>query len=118
MYVPQEVLLYAGARAGHQLTQIVMEYCDKGSLMHAIKKGLFLASSRWGPHLALRALLRTAQEVAQGMLHLHQANVIHGGERFCDQESQKARWWVLSIPVRVVFRPPHPDGDTFWLCTD
>ncbi len=76
----QEVLLRADAKAGYQLTQIIMEHCDKGSLLQAISRGLFLPSSKWGPRLALRALLRTAQEVAQGMWHIHQCNVIHGGE--------------------------------------
>ena len=35
-------------------------------------------ASKWGSKLALRALLRTAREVAQGMWHIHSANVIHG----------------------------------------
>ncbi len=79
---PQEVLLRANANGKGtlgQLTQIIMEHCDKGSLAQAITKKLFLPSSKWGARLALRALLRTAQEVAQGMWHIHQCNVIHGG---------------------------------------
>ena len=34
--------------------------------------------SRWTARVALRALLRTAREVCQGMTHLHELNVIHG----------------------------------------
>ena len=49
-------------------------YCS----MQAIKRGLFRPTSKWGGKLALRALLRTAREVAQGMHHIHQSNVIHG----------------------------------------
>jgi hypothetical protein len=75
----QEVLQRANARMGHQLTQIVMEHCDKGSLLQAINRGLFRPSSKWGHKLALRALLRTAREIAQGMWHIHQNNVVHGG---------------------------------------
>lgn len=41
----QEVLVRANARPGHLLTQIVMDHCDKGSLLQAIKRGLF----RWEP---------------------------------------------------------------------
>lgn len=80
----QEVLIRADAKIGFSLTQIIMEYCDKGSLLQAIDKGLFSPTSRWGARLALRALLRTAQEIALGMVHIHQCNVIHGGEAaFC-----------------------------------
>ncbi|KAJ9506681.1 hypothetical protein QJQ45_005487, partial [Haematococcus lacustris] len=78
MAVIQEVLQQANARPGSLLTQIVMEHCDKGNLLQAIERGLFKPTERWGPRLALRALLRTAREIAQGMLHIHQSDVVHG----------------------------------------
>ncbi len=37
----------------------VMEHCDHGSLHAAIQRGIFKPTSRWGPKLALRALIRT-----------------------------------------------------------
>lgn len=73
-----EVLMQLDAQPGQYLTQIVMEYCDKGSLQKAINRGLFKANSRWNTRLALRALLRTAREIAQGMCHIHKSNVVHG----------------------------------------
>lgn len=56
----------------------VMELCDHGSLHGAIQRGMFKPSSRWGAQLAMRALVRTAREIAQGMLHLHSQQVLHG----------------------------------------
>ena len=55
-----------------------MEMCDQGSLATAIQKGTFQPAARWSKYLALRALLRTAREVAQGMSYLHEYNIIHG----------------------------------------
>ena len=55
-----------------------MEHCDHGSLHAAIQRGIFKPTSRWGAKLALRALIRTVREVAQGMFHLHSNNVLHG----------------------------------------
>lgn len=74
----RDVLFHVDAKPGDYLTQIVMEYCDKGSLQQAINKGLFKASPTWSSRLALRAYLRTAREVAQGLCHIHKSNVIHG----------------------------------------
>lgn len=53
----------------------MQEHCDQGSLLTAIQKGVFLPTSKFGPKVALRALYRTAREVAQGMLHLHTCKV-------------------------------------------
>ena len=52
--------------------------CDQGSLATAIQKGTFQPAARWSKYLALRALLRTAREVAQGLSYLHLHNIIHG----------------------------------------
>lgn len=57
---------------------MIMECCDRGSLHSAIAKGLFKTSSKWNNKIALRALLRTAREIAQGMSHLHMSRVVHG----------------------------------------
>ncbi|KXZ49376.1 hypothetical protein GPECTOR_21g602 [Gonium pectorale] len=74
----REVLASMGAKPGHYIAQMVMEHCDHGSLHSAIQRGIFKPASRWGPKLALRALIRTVREVAQGMFHLHSNNVLHG----------------------------------------
>ncbi|GFH06748.1 protein kinase domain-containing protein [Haematococcus lacustris] len=55
-----------------------MEFCEKGTLLEAIQAGVFKASTWRNARQALRALLRTAAEVAQGMLHLHMLGVMHG----------------------------------------
>ncbi|KAG2500059.1 hypothetical protein HYH03_002336 [Edaphochlamys debaryana] len=74
----RDVLTHIGARPGHYITQMIMEYCDRGSLHQAINKGLFKSSTKWNNKIALRALLRTAREIAQGMSHLHACRVVHG----------------------------------------
>lgn len=55
-----------------------MELCDRGSLQSAISKGVFAPGARWGAGTALRALVRTVREVAQGMSYLHQQGIQHG----------------------------------------
>lgn len=52
--------------------------CLRGSLHQAIAKGLFKTNSKWNNKIALRAMLRTAREIAQGMSHLHMCRVVHG----------------------------------------
>ncbi|GIL66764.1 hypothetical protein Vafri_20265, partial [Volvox africanus] len=74
----RELLSQVQAKPGDFLTQIVMEFCDRGSLQWAIDKNLFRASSRWNARVALRAMLRTAREIAQGMCHLHASQIMHG----------------------------------------
>ncbi|KAG2487433.1 hypothetical protein HYH03_014000 [Edaphochlamys debaryana] len=74
----RDVLATMGAKPGNYITQMILEHCDHGSLHAAIQRGIFRPSSRWGSKLALRALIRTAREVAQGMFHLHANNVLHG----------------------------------------
>ncbi|KAG2492505.1 hypothetical protein HYH03_009170 [Edaphochlamys debaryana] len=99
-----QVLSYLKAQPGMFMTHIIMEYCDRGSLLSAIKRGIFrmdayaedltstsptaagtstAASSEAGGarltrRVVLRALLRTARDVAQGMCHLHANGIIHG----------------------------------------
>lgn len=48
------------------------------TVQSAIDKGLFQVSAQWSARVALRALLRTAREVALGVQHLHHNNVLHG----------------------------------------
>ncbi|PNG99789.1 Dual specificity protein kinase shkB, partial [Tetrabaena socialis] len=81
----------------HALSRSVVgggEYCDRGSLQRAIDKSIFRASARWNSRVALRAMLRTAREIAQrvalramlrtareiaqGMCHLHASQIVHG----------------------------------------
>lgn len=51
--------------------------CLQSTLAYAIRKGIFCASmnSAWSPRLVLRALLRTAYEIASGMAYLHSMQV-------------------------------------------
>ncbi|KAG2438642.1 hypothetical protein HXX76_005189 [Chlamydomonas incerta] len=75
-----DVLRQLGAAPGKYVVQIVSEWCDEGTLHAAIRKGVFKAQpqNRRSRTWALRALLRTAREVALGMCHLHSLNIIHG----------------------------------------
>ncbi|GLI66121.1 hypothetical protein VaNZ11_009848 [Volvox africanus] len=79
-----DVLKQLGAAPGKYVMQIVCEWCDEGTLLSAIRDGVFRTQSP-GPGMpgrsrtwALRALLRTAREIAQGMCHLHSLGIIHG----------------------------------------
>ncbi|KAG2435901.1 hypothetical protein HXX76_007096 [Chlamydomonas incerta] len=135
----RHVLHYMKAQPNTYLTHIIMEYCDRGSLLNAIKRGIFRlepeaaaeAAEATGPSSAsslrstahssdpegwattaaaaaassaasggragltpipeaaadsvrfprrvvLRAILRTARDIAQGMAHLHANGIIHG----------------------------------------
>eukprot|EP00198_Chlamydomonas_reinhardtii_P001073 XP_001690408.1 serine/threonine protein kinase 21 [Chlamydomonas reinhardtii] len=58
--------------------QHVMELCAKSTLHNAIRRGTFKLTPQWTLRLARRALLRTAVEVARGLLHLHEMGVVHG----------------------------------------
>ena len=43
-----------------------MEYCDRGCLSDMTKRGIFRpVEGRWGIDTSMRALIRTAKEVAQ-----------------------------------------------------
>ena len=58
---------------------VVQQYCDKGTLDSAVQGGVFRGGGpSWPERVALRALLRTAAELARGLLHLHDGNVVHG----------------------------------------
>lgn len=49
-----------------------------GTLAEAIKKKRFQGNQKWCERVALRALTRTATEVARGMAQLHDMGVVHG----------------------------------------
>ncbi|KAG2486838.1 hypothetical protein HYH03_014521 [Edaphochlamys debaryana] len=80
-----EALSRSGARPGKTLVLLVQEFCERGTLSHAIRQGLFRPAVPPGDpafpqqeRLARRMLLRTAAEICRGLVHLHAANVIHG----------------------------------------
>ena len=53
--------------------QLVLEYCDFGSLRDALDQGSLNPLGR--PNYA--AVLETAADVAKGMLHLHACGIVH-----------------------------------------
>ncbi|EFJ51709.1 hypothetical protein VOLCADRAFT_120439 [Volvox carteri f. nagariensis] len=78
-YSIHEVLLQLGAREGQFLTMVIMEYCDGGSLLAALKEGPFHRdTTSWSPRMWLRSTVRTALEIAHGMKHLHLSGLVHG----------------------------------------
>ncbi|KXZ50891.1 hypothetical protein GPECTOR_14g14 [Gonium pectorale] len=65
--------------AGQTMVMAVQELCEYGNLWRAIQQGMFQAKEgQRTEHLARRTLLRTASEIARGMIHLHAASVVHG----------------------------------------
>lgn len=54
-------------------------WLTQGTLQEAIyKRQVFRESPKWNKRIAARALFRTAREIALGMQHLHNSNVLHG----------------------------------------
>ncbi|GIL63496.1 hypothetical protein Vafri_17548 [Volvox africanus] len=78
LLVLHQVLHSLGAETGKMVVLVIQEYCDRGTLESAIRKSFFRATPRWGLRLARRALLRSAVEIARGLLHLHDWGVVHG----------------------------------------
>lgn len=57
----------------------VMELCDRGTLLDMIRKSLFQpAPPKWNETIALRALLRSAAEVAKALVFVHGLDIVHG----------------------------------------
>lgn len=74
-----KILLQLQVKPGQFIAVVIMEYADKGTLQDAIyKRQIFKESPRWNKRIAARALFRTAREIAIGMQHLHNSNVMHG----------------------------------------
>ncbi|GLI68315.1 hypothetical protein VaNZ11_012676, partial [Volvox africanus] len=55
---------------------IVQEFCDGGSLRHAIEARSFLNSATGSPQMEW--VLQMAREIAGGLQYLHEHNIIHG----------------------------------------
>ncbi|KAG2430466.1 hypothetical protein HXX76_009989 [Chlamydomonas incerta] len=73
-----QALVDLHAEPGRHCTVVVMEYMDAGTLHHAIVRGEFSARRSLEHRTKLLALLLTAQELAQGMAHLHGLDILHG----------------------------------------
>ena len=54
--------------------QLVLEFCDRGTLREALDAWAFTTANG---EINYRAVLDTACDVARGMLHLHELNIIH-----------------------------------------
>ncbi|GFR44239.1 hypothetical protein Agub_g5439, partial [Astrephomene gubernaculifera] len=78
LLVLHQILFELRAKIGQMVVVVVQEYCDKATLGGALERGLFTPGHVWQERVAVRALLRTAAEVARGLLHLHDAGVVHG----------------------------------------
>ncbi|KAG2483145.1 hypothetical protein HYH03_017991 [Edaphochlamys debaryana] len=73
-----QVAALVRAREGDLLTATIMEHADHSTLDHAVQRGLFSGARVWSPRVALRALLRTALEIAFALQHLHGRGITHG----------------------------------------
>ncbi|GLI66928.1 hypothetical protein VaNZ11_010967 [Volvox africanus] len=78
LIVLHQILHALRAETGKMVVIVVQEYCDRGTLDNAIRKSVFRPTLMWGMRLARRALLRSAVEIARGLLHLHDSGVVHG----------------------------------------
>ncbi|GLC34729.1 hypothetical protein PLESTF_001964400 [Pleodorina starrii] len=73
-----QALLDLKAEVGQHCTVVVMEHMDAGTLHQAIVRGDFSARRSSEHRPKLLSLLLTAQELAQGMAHLHALDILHG----------------------------------------
>lgn len=53
-----------------------MELCDRGTLMDAVSKDIFKPDIKWGYTLAMRALIRSAGEIAKAVSFIHRYMII------------------------------------------
>ncbi|KAG2440536.1 hypothetical protein HYH02_010414 [Chlamydomonas schloesseri] len=72
------VLVSMGTVPGRYVTVVVLEWCNQGTLLQAIRHRPFNPERSPANGEGLLALLRTALEVAQGMRYLHSLGIIHG----------------------------------------
>ncbi|PNW87622.1 hypothetical protein CHLRE_02g141806v5 [Chlamydomonas reinhardtii] len=91
-----------GVLPGQILMVMVLELCESGSLSNALRNGAFTPQpGRLSPLTARRMLVRTATEVCRGMLHLHNANVIHGdlkpGNVLLSRSNKDRRGFVAKV---------------------
>ena len=97
-----QILTNAHCKPGSYLTVIVMEFCNKGPLTDIISRGIFLnRSSREMERICLRAIIRTAREVAQGMCHLHACQIVHGDLKPCNVLVRGSRADCHGFSVKV-----------------
>ncbi|GLI63145.1 hypothetical protein VaNZ11_006054 [Volvox africanus] len=101
-YSIHQVLRQLGALEGQFLTMVVMEYCDGGSLLAALKEGPFHRdTTSWGKRMLLRSTVRTALEIAHGMQHLHLSGLVHGdlkpGNVLLKGSNQDKRMFVAKV---------------------
>lgn len=76
-YLARNLKRSGGMGTGNYRTWIIMEFCDKGSLHNAIKKGwFFLDKEKKTPMLS--SILQTALDVARALTYLHNQMIIHG----------------------------------------
>ncbi|KAG2431409.1 hypothetical protein HXX76_009424 [Chlamydomonas incerta] len=92
---------------------ICMEYCDAGSLKHAVKRGCFRAEASGGSRPHLTSLYTTLMEIALALRHLHALRLVH-----CDlkpsnillkSSMRDPRGWVCKLSdfgcVRLMSEP-------------
>ena len=97
-----QILTNAHCKPGSYLTVIVMEYSNKGPLTDIISRGVFLnRSSKEMERICLRAIIRTAREVAQGMSHLHACQIVHGDLKPCNVLVRGSRADCRGFSVKV-----------------
>lgn len=58
-------------------TWVVMEYCDQGSLLSAIRRGIFFHDAE-RRYPRIENILLTALDIAKAMAHLHALSTVHG----------------------------------------
>ncbi len=97
------------AQTGKLVVVVVQEFCNRGTLDNAIRRNVFMPTQLWGARIAYRAMLRTAAEVARGLLQLHDCGVVHGDLKV---RSPAGRWvggfklWSTASGLHALHRAP------------
>jgi len=99
--------------------RIIMEYCDRGSLVVGIRQG-WLRDQRDPSMPDLEAVILTALDVARGLCCLHENNIIHGdlkphnvllqNKPFVDSRGFIAKIADFGLSIKMDTEQSHVDG--------
>lgn len=99
--------------------RIIMEYCDRGSLVAAIRGGWF-RNPEDPARPDLDAIIHTALDIARGLCLLHENNIIHGDLKphnvllqnrpFVDSRGFIAKIADFGLSIKMESEQSHVDG--------
>ncbi|KAJ9534449.1 hypothetical protein QJQ45_016146 [Haematococcus lacustris] len=108
----QDLITSVRAMPNDFLTVIVMQHASYGTLWKSIHDGIFTTQDDMtyaDRRRRLRALLRTAREIAMGIEHLHACHVVHGDLKPPAPPPTRPSTfsaWLLTLPLLLLLLLP------------